>query len=129
MRGFIVGTIVTAIAFFVLTKFLPQFVSYKGELIGLLVLAVIFGLVNGFVGPIVRMLAFPLTFMTMGLIGFLINAGLLLLTAVIANSTGFKLSVGDFPPTLLSVTTIVAAVVGAIVLSLVSTVVRLVIHD
>lgn len=129
MRGFIVGTIVTAIAFFVLTKFLPQFVSYKGELIGLIAIAVIFGLVNGFIGPIVRMLAFPLTFMTMGLVGFLINAGLLLVTAVIANSTGFDLNVGDFPPTLLSATTIVAAVVGAIVLSLVSTVVRLVIHD
>ena len=129
MRGFIVGTIVTAIAFFVLTKFLPQFVTYKGELIGLIAISVIFGLVNGFIGPIVRMLAFPLTFMTMGLIGFLINAGLLLLTAVIANSTGFDLNVGDFPPTLLSATTIVAAVVGAIALSLVSTVVRLVIHD
>jgi putative membrane protein len=129
LRGFIVGTIVTAIAFFVLTKFLPQFVSYKGELIGLIAISVIFGLVNGFIGPIVRMLAFPLTFMTMGLVGFLINAGLLLVTAVIANSTGFDLNVGDFPPTLLSATTIVAAVVGAIVLSLVSTVVRLVIHD
>ena len=56
MRGFIVGTIVTAIAFYVLTTFLPQFVSYKGETVGLLVLAVIFGLVNGLIGPIVRIL-------------------------------------------------------------------------
>ena len=31
MRGFIVGTIVTAIAFYVLTKFLPQYVSYDVE--------------------------------------------------------------------------------------------------
>jgi putative membrane protein len=129
LRGFIVGTIVTAIAFYVLTTFLPQFVSYKGETLGLLVLAIIFGLVNGLIGPIVRMLALPLTFMTMGLIGFLINAGLLLLTAVIANSAKFDLTVGDFPPTLLSIDTIVAAVVGAIVLSIVSTVVRLVVHD
>ena len=67
--------------------------------------------------------------MTLGLIGFLINAGLLLLTAVIADSSGFDLTVGDFPPDLLSVTTLVAAVVGAVVLSLVSTVVRLVIPD
>ena len=47
MRGFVVGTIVTAIAFFILTKFLPQFVSYDGELPGLLVISIIFGLVNG----------------------------------------------------------------------------------
>jgi putative membrane protein len=129
LRGFIVGTIVTAIAFYILTTFLPQFVSYDGQPIGLLVLAAIFGVVNGLIGPIVRTLAFPLTFMTMGLIGFVINAGLLLLTAVIANTTGFDLTVGDFPPTLLSADTIVAAVVGAIVLSLVSTAVRLVVRD
>ena len=39
MRGFIVGTIVTAIAFYVLTKVLPQYtsfdmVTYEGELSG-----------------------------------------------------------------------------------------------
>jgi uncharacterized membrane protein YvlD (DUF360 family) len=67
--------------------------------------------------------------MTMGLVGFVVNAGLLLLTAFIADSTGFDLTVGDFPPTLLTADTIVAAVVGAIVLSLVGTVVRLVVPD
>lgn len=129
MRGFIVGTIVTAIAFFVLTKFLPQFVSYDGQLIGLLVLAVIFGLVNGLIGPIVRTLAFPLTFMTMGLVGFVINAGLLLVTAAFADAVGLTLKVGHFPPTLLSADTLVSAVIGAVVLSVVSTVVRLVVPD
>ncbi len=129
MRGFIVGTIVTAIAFYVLTRFLPQYVNYDGETLGLLVLAAIFGVVNGLIGPIVRTLALPLTFMTMGLVGFAINAGLLLLTAVIAQAAKFDLTIGDFPPTLLSIDTFVAAVVGAVVLSLVSTAVRLVVKD
>ena len=129
MRGFIVGTIVTAIAFYILTRFLPQYVNYDGETIGLLVLAAIFGVVNGLIGPIVRTLALPLTFMTMGLIGFAINAGLLLLTAVIAQAFKFDLTIGDFPPTLLSIDTIVGAVVGAVVLSVVSTAVRLVVRD
>jgi putative membrane protein len=129
LRGFIVGTVVTAIAFFVVTKFLPQFVSYDGALPGLLVLAVIFGIVNGLVGPIVRTLAFPLTFMTMGLIGFVINAGLLLVTAAFATAVGLDFKVGDFPPTLVSADTFIGAVLGAVVLSLVSTVVRLVIRD
>ena len=63
MRGFIVGTIATAIAFFVLT--VPaevhgfDIVTYDGELVGLLVLALIFGVVNGLIGPIVRLLALP----------------------------------------------------------------------
>lgn len=129
MRGFIVGTVVTAIAFYILTKFLPGFVSYKGELVGLLVLAVIFGIVNGLIGPIVRLLALPLRMMTLGLVGFLINAGLLLLTAAIADMTSFHLTVGKFPPTLLSADTLLSAIVGAIVLSVVSTVARMVIHD
>ena len=129
MRGFVVGTIVTAIAFFILTKFLPQFVSYDGNLIGLVVISVVFGVVNGLIGPIVRLMALPIRMATLGLVGFLINAGLLLLTAWITSLLNFDLKVGDFPPTLLSVDTLVAAIVGALVLSLVSTVVRLVIPD
>ncbi len=128
MRGFIVGTVITAIAFYVLTRFLPQFVSYTGELTGLLALAVIFGIVNALIGPIVKTLAFPLTLMTMGLISFAVNAALLLVTAYIANSTGFDLTVGDFPPNI-TADTIVAAVVGSVVMSLVGTAVRLVVPD
>ena len=128
MRSFVVNTVITAVAFYVLTKFLAQFVSYEGELIGLLALAVIFGVVNGLIGPVVRILAFPLNLMTMGLIGFVINAGLLLVTAYVANSTGFDLTVGDFPPDI-TADTIVAAVIGSVVLSVVGTAVRLVVPD
>lgn len=134
MRGFVIGTAITAIAFYVMTKVLPQYtgfdlVTYEGDLIGIVVISVIFGLVNGLVGPIVRMVALPLTFMTMGLIGFAINAGLLLLTAVIANTAKFDLTVGDFPPDLLTADTIVAAVVGAAILSIIGAVVRMVVPD
>lgn len=129
MKSFIVGTAVTAIAFYVLTEFLPQVgVTYEGELVGLLVLAVIFGVINGAVGPVVKTAAIPINFMTMGLVGFLINAGLLLVTALIADSAGFNLTVGDFPPDL-TADTIVAAVIGSVALSVVSTLVRLVVPD
>jgi putative membrane protein len=129
LRGFVIGTIVTAIAFLILTKFLPQFVSYDGNLIGLIVISVVFGVVNGLIGPIVRLMALPIRMATLGLVGFLINAGLLLLTAWITSLMNFDLKVGDFPPTLLSIDTLVAAIVGAVVLSLVSTAVRLVVPD
>ena len=39
MKGFIVGTIVTAIALYILVEFIPGFVAYDGELIGLLGIA------------------------------------------------------------------------------------------
>lgn len=129
MKGFIIGTAITALAFYVLTTFLPQFVSYEGELVGLLVLAVIFGLVNGAIGPIVKTMAIPISLMTMGLVGFLVNAALFLVTALIADSAGFNLTVGDFPPDLLTADTIVAAVIGSVVLSLVGTAARLVVPD
>ncbi len=134
MRGFVVGTIVTAIAFYVLTKVLPDYtsfdmVTYQGELYGIVVLALIFGLVNASIGRIVRIISLPISMMSMGLIGFVINAGLLLVTAVISQAAKFDLKVGDFPPDLLTADTIVAAIVGAVILSAVSTVVRLVIPD
>ncbi len=129
MKGFIIGTAITALAFYVLTTFLPQFVSYDGELIGLLVLALIFGVVNGLIGPIVKAMAIPISLVTMGLVGFLVNAALFLVTALIADSVGYSLTVGDFPPDLLTADTIVAAIIGSIVLSLVGTAARLVVPD
>ena len=134
MKGFIYGTAITAIAFYVLTRLLPDAsidtgVTYRGELTGLIVLAIIFGVVNGLIGPAVKTMAIPISLVTMGLVGFLVNAGLFLVTALIANSTGFDLTVGDFPPDLLTAGTIVAAIIGSLVLSVVGTLVRLVVPD
>jgi putative membrane protein len=134
LRGFIVGTVVTAIAFYIMVKILPDytgfdFVQYKGDVPGIVAISVIFGLVNSLIGPILRILTLPISLMTLGLIGFVVNAVLLLLTAAIAQGLSFDLKVGDYPPDLISVTTFVAAVVGSIVLSLISTAIRLVIPD
>lgn len=129
MKGFVISTVVTAVAFFILVQLLPSMFGYDGGYLGLGVIAIVFGAVNGFVGPIVKAAALPISFMTMGLIGFLINGGLLLLTAFIADMIGFRLQVGDFPPDLFTADTIVAAIVGAVVLSLISTVIRLAVPD
>lgn len=134
MKGFVIGSATTALAFYVLISVLPEvaplprFVTYEGELVGLLGLAVIFGVVNGLIGPIIKLVALPISFMTMGLVGFLINGGLLLATALIADKAGFNLTVADFPPDL-TADSIVAAVVGSVILSLVGTVVRLVVKS
>ena len=90
-------------------------------------LGVIFGVVNGLIGPIVKTLSIPISMLTMGIAGILVNAALLLLVAVIANSTGFDLQIGDFPPDLLTADTIVAAVVGSVVIGLVTGVVNAVV--
>ncbi len=129
MKGFVLSVIVTAVAFYLLVTVFPSMFGYSGGYLGLIVIAVVFGAVNGLVGPIVKTLALPVSFMTMGLVGFVINGGLLLLTAFISGMLGFDLQVGDFPPDLLTADTIVAAVVGAVVLSLITTVIGAAVPD
>ena len=129
MRSFIIGTAVAAVAFFILVQLLPTMFGYEGGYLSLVVIAVVFGVVNGLVGPIVKTLALPISFMTMGLVGFVINGALLLATAFITDLAGFTLRVGDFPPDLLTADTIVAAVVGAVVLSVITTIIGMVVPD
>ena len=129
MRGFVIGTVVTAVAFYILVTLLPSMFAYSGGIVGLIVIAVIFGIVNGLIGPIVKAATLPISFLTLGLVGFLVNAGLLLLTAFISDIAGFPLRVGDFPPDLLTADTLVAAIIGAVVLSIITTVLRLVVPD
>jgi putative membrane protein len=62
----------------------------------LVLVAVIFGLVNGIIGGIVRVVAFPVYVLTLGLISFIVNGLLLLLVAWISGLLGFGLSVENF---------------------------------
>jgi putative membrane protein len=75
-----------------------------------LVVAFIFGLVNTFVRPVLRILTFPITMMTLGLFLIIINALMLLLTDAISDELSLGLTVGDFLAALLGA--IVIAVVG-----------------
>src|SRR5262245_51691242 len=120
MRSFVLATVATAIAFWLVTLLVPQYIGYQGDVVGLLVIAVIFGLVNGLVKPIVRLLALPLRVMTLGLIGFVINGLMLLLTAWVADAVNIDFHVGDFPPDLFTLDTLIAAVIGALVLGIVN---------
>lgn len=133
MRGFIVGTVATAIAFYLVTQVLPDilnvsFLSYEGELIGLIVLALVFGVVNGLIGPVVRMASMPISFFTMGLFGFILNGALLLVTAAAAQALDLDFMVGDFPPDI-TADTIVAAIVGAVILGVVNSLVHTLLPD
>ena len=77
-----------------------------------------------------KLFSLPITVMTLGLFSFVINAAMLLLVAWLSVELfDVPMSVGGFPADGLSLDAIVAAFVGAIAISLVSTVVGLVIHD
>lgn len=134
MRGFIVGTVATAVAFYVVTKVLPDmfgldYLRYESDdLVGLLGLALVFGVVNGLIGPVVRAVSMPISFFTMGLAGFVLNGVLLLVTAAAAEMVEIPFFVGDYPPDL-NADTIVAAIVGAVILGVVNSLVHTFVPD
>jgi putative membrane protein len=127
MRGFIVGTIATAITFAIVAWLLPQ-IDYGDQIPGLIVVALIAGVVNGLIKPIIKVFSLPLTMMTFGLFGLVINAGLLLLIAWLSDLVGITFTVGGFPPNF-SFDTIVAALIGGIAISIVGAIVNMALPD
>jgi putative membrane protein len=90
-------------------------------IITLLVLAVLFGVINAYIRPVLRALSLPINLVSMGLFGFFLNAGLLLLLAWLVDQLWQPvLRIGGFPPNP-SATTLTAAIGGALVITVVST--------
>ena len=61
-----------------------------------LLVAAIFGIVNGVIGSIVRIVALPIYILTLGLISLVVNGLLLLLVAWISGLIGFGLQIENF---------------------------------
>src|SRR3954447_26439424 len=70
--------------------------STLSRLIAYLVIGAIIATVNIFVAPIIKFLAIPFYILTLGLIGLLINAGLLELVAWVSTALPVTLHVDDF---------------------------------
>ena len=108
----IVQLLINAAALWVAVFLVPNLdfaFEADGAWLKFLFVALIFGLVNTFVRPILRILTLPITLMTLGLFLIVINALMLLLTGAIAADLDLGLVVGDF----------FAAFLGAIVISIV----------
>ena len=82
-----------------------------------LVVALIFGLVNTIIRPILRLLTLPITMITLGLFLIVINALMLLLTGAISDQLSLGFTVDGF----------VAALLGSLVISIVGTILAMVI--
>jgi putative membrane protein len=136
MKGFIATLIATAVALWVAARFVPgiqipsaDFVKIPQDLISFGIVALVFGVVNGMIGPIVKGLSMPFNLFTMGLFGIVLNMVLFLGAAYASDQIGGSLKVGDFPPDLLTQPTLVAAAIGSLVVGFVSALVRLVVPD
>jgi putative membrane protein len=120
----IVKIVVNAAALFVAVKLLEPTkllsFNYGNDWWKLLAVALVFALVNSYVKPIVKALSMPIGLLTLGLIGFVINAGMLLLTAFASGQLKLGFKLGTYPPDVNS-DTIVGALVAAVIISVVST--------
>jgi putative membrane protein len=85
--------------------------SGSEKLLTLLVVALIFGIVNTVIGPIVKLLSLPFIILTLGLLLIVINAALLMLTSWLAGLLDLGFDVDHFFWT---------AIWGAIIISIVS---------
>jgi putative membrane protein len=82
----------------------------EGAWLEFILVALIFGLVNTFLKPILRLLTLPITMVTLGLFLLVLNALLLLLVGWISNQLSLGLTVEGFLPALLG--SIVISIVG-----------------
>ena len=130
MKRFLVKILINAAAFWLMTKVIELFSGSAenvyihswdqgsvGAYIGtLLIVAVIFGLVNGIIGNFIRIVAFPLYILTLGLLALVVNSLLLLLVSWISDQIGFGLHVDGFWWGVLAaiLLSIIAAILGAI---------------
>lgn len=78
----LINWILSAAAIGVTAYLLPG-VHIEGGLVTLLVLSVVLGLINAFLKPILKLLALPITILTLGFFSLVINALLILLASQI----------------------------------------------
>jgi putative membrane protein len=83
----------------------------------LLGVALVFGLVNAIVAPVVKLLSLPFIILTLGLLLWVINAAMLMLTGAIADGLGLGFEVDGFGTALVGA--LIISIVGAILGSLV----------
>jgi putative membrane protein len=114
----IVRLLINAVALYVATRIVPG-LTFDGQWTTLAVVALIFGVVNAFVRPLLEVLTCPLIILTLGLFTFVINALMLLLTGVIADQLNLGFHVSGF----------IAALLGALVISFISFVMNLFVSE
>lgn len=103
MKRFLVRLVINAVALWLTTLIVAgvTVVPYAPNdtfaiVLTYLLVALVFGVVNGLIGNLIRIVAFPLYILTLGLIALVVNSLLLLLVAFLTSFLGFGLQVDGF---------------------------------
>lgn len=121
MTRFLLRWAINAVALFAAIKLLnPNIVFYGGPL-GIVWLALIFGLINAILRPILKFFSFPLIILTLGLFSLVINTFLFWLTSVVGDGFGLGLIIN--PPVFWN------SFLGALIVSVVSVILSVILKD
>lgn len=123
MLSFVVKTLINAAAIWVATAVVTGITLTSGnwqhQALTVVLVALIFGLVNFVIKPIVKLFSLPLFLLTLGLITFVINALMLWLTSWASSQLKLDFHVDGF----------VAALLGSLIISVVAWALHLVFRD
>jgi putative membrane protein len=115
---FLLRLLINGVALWVATLIVPG-VTYSGGFLTFLAVALVFGLLNALVRPVLRLLTCPLMILTLGLFTFVINAIILWLTSALSAKLDLGFHVSGFG----------AAFLGALVISIVSVLLSVFVRD
>jgi putative membrane protein len=121
VSDFLVRLVINALALIAAVRLVPQ-VRFDdgGDAWKLLAVAAIFGVINSYLRPIVKALSLPLNLVSLGLVGFVINTGLLLLLAFVSDQLDLGFTIARWPEGPFRLEVLVYAFIASVVISLVS---------
>lgn len=116
--AFLARLLINAAALWVATRLVPG-VTYAGSWLPFLGVAFVFGVINTIIRPVAKILTFPLIILTLGLFALVVNGLMLWLTSTLSAALGLGFHVDGFW----------AAFWGALVVSIVSTILSMFVTD
>ncbi len=118
MTRFILRWAINAAAIFLAIRLVPG-ITLAGSLTGVVWLALILGLINAFIRPLLKLLTCPLIILTLGLFTLLINTFVFWLMGQVGNLVGIPITIDGFVP----------AFLGGLVVTIVSIVLSMVLRE
>lgn len=116
----ITGVVLNGLTLYLIVKFLPD-ISYTGGILFFILGGIVIGSLNIFVKPLMKILTFPLMFLTSGLFSLVINGIIFWLTMTFVNVINvFDISV--------SISSIWTYVLGTILFGIVNWILHFIIH-
>ena len=126
MTNFLIRVGINAVALWVAALVVPGIdlaedqTSWTTKTVTVVLVALVFGLVNAVIKPIVKFFSFPFVVLTLGLFTFVVNAFMLQITEWIGDAVGLSFTIDEF---------FWDAVLAAVVITLVSWVLSVVLPE